>query len=190
MRLSDSNLKSYIAQNYPGAAYVCAKTYYHRPYLLQKNFGGLNDCTLTSITYCISKHYPNKKNIDDIYTKIEIAAKKYFYNDKIGTIPLFINSIIGYAFNLTASGKMVKNVGFTAKKIIDKVEHQPVILSMFNDGNNYYKNHTVTVIGYQKYYYKGKHIYFFEVRDNWNSTSSYVDYQKMSCISSINYLGY
>ena len=63
MRLSDSNLKSYIAQNYPGATYVCAKTYYHRPYLLQKNFGGLNDCTLTSITYCISKYYPNKKNI-------------------------------------------------------------------------------------------------------------------------------
>ena len=188
MRLSDSNLKSYIAQNYPGATYVCAKTYFHRPYLLQRNYGGLNDCTLTSITYCIYKKYKNKM-VNDIYNRVEAAAKKFFYNEKIGTIPFFINKIIGEAYNINSTGKMVKNVGFNAKKIVDVVEKQPVILSMFSDGNNYYKNHTVTVVGYQKYRYNGRDIYFLEVRDNWNTTASYVDYQKMSCVSSINYLG-
>lgn len=187
MRLYDKNLQHYISAIYPGAEYICAHTYHHRPYYLQKDFGGLNDCSLMSISYMIKVLYP-KKNINDIYNKTEAAAKKFFYNDKIGTIPFFINSIIGKAFNINSFGKMVKNVGFKPKDIIKAVPYQPVILSMYSDGNNYYKNHSVSVVGYRKYKWNGKDLYFFEVRDNWNSTASYVDYQKMSCISSINYV--
>lgn len=188
MRLYDKNLQNYISKNYPGAEYICAFTYFYKPYYLQKNFGGLNDCSLMSISYVIKTLYP-KKEINDIYEKTEAAAKKFFYNDKIGTIPFFINNIIGKAFNINSIGKMVKNIGFKPKDIINQVSKQPVILSMYSDGNNYYKNHSVCVVGYKKYKWNGKDLYFFEVRDNWNETSSYVDYQKMSPISSINYIG-
>ena len=189
MRLQATNLQNYINSKYPGAEYICARTMFYRPYYLQKDFGGLNDCTLMSISYAYKMAYPNK-DINAIYNKVEAAAKKFFYNDKIGTIPFFINNIISKAFNINSQGKLVKNVGFNPSTIIKALEKgKIVILSMFSDGNNYFKNHSVSVVGYKKYKHNGRYIYFFEVRDNWNSFSSYVDYQTMSCVSSINYLG-
>ena len=188
MRIYNKNLEEYINKNYPGATLVKSQTYYGKPYYLQKNYGGANDCTLMSISYTIKKLYSNYI-ISDIYNKVEAAAKCFLYKENIGTIPVFINSIIKKAYGLKAEGKLIKNVGFTAKTIIKKLEKSPVILSIFSDGNSYYKNHSITVVGYKQYNFNNKPIYLFEVRDNWNSDSSYVDYQKMCNISSINYIG-
>ena len=52
---------------------------------------------------------------------------------------------------------------------------------MLNDGRKYYKNHTVTVIGYKKY----KKAKILIVADNWHKEVCYIDYNKLSFISSL-----
>ena len=187
MRINNDNYDEYINSNYPRAIFIKEETYYDEPYYLQKNFGGLNDCTIMSISYMI-KQKNIMRLIDVIYETVEKAAKCYFYKENIGTIPVFINSIIKKAYNMKGKGGYFKNIGFNIKTILKNLPHSPVILSMYNDGNNYYKNHSVTIVGYKQYSYNNKDIYLLEIRDNWNKTASYVDYQKLSNISSINYL--
>lgn len=190
MRIYSRNIREYINKNYSGAKYISGKTIFFAPYELQKNYGGLNDCALVAISYAIKQKYP-RKNFSDIYERVEKTAKKFLYNEKIGTNTLFINKIIGKAYNINSTGRLIKGVGFKPADIIKQIQDEKkiVILSMFSDGNDYYKNHSVSVVGYRIYEHCGKKLYFFEVRDGWNSSSSFVDYQKMSCASSINYLG-
>ena len=64
----------------------------------------------------------------------------------------------------------------------------PIILSMQNDGKDFYKSHTVTVIGYAEFCDEFGHlIYMFQVHDNWFSSYSFLDYETMSILSQIVY---
>ena len=58
-----------------------------------------------------------------------------------------------------------------------------MVLSLWNDGRNYYKNHSVIIVGFNEF--KTKKI--LTVYDNWHETLSYIDYDKLSIISCINY---
>jgi hypothetical protein len=62
-------------------------------------------------------------------------------------------------------------------------------LNIHNDGRDYYKNHSVVVVGFVTYQIDGgKQIHMIAVYDNWTNSIGYVDYQKLSKISSVNYL--
>jgi len=56
-----------------------------------------------------------------------------------------------------------------------------MLLNMLNDGTGYYKGHTVLIIGYLEL----KNDFLLIVLDNWNKDISYIDYNKLSTISSI-----
>ena len=63
---------------------------------------------------------------------------------------------------------------------------------MFNDGRNYYKNHSIVILGYETFRLKAddgkiKNVDMLIIYDNWSKNIGYVDYDLVSEISCINY---
>lgn len=149
--------------------------------LLQKNYGQANDCTLTCLAFMFGEKY---------YGDIERIAKTYGYDgEKSGTNPLTIKAIMSKTMKIagvngTAKSAYGKGIGFTWNTIKTLINGKHyVILNLWDDGRNYYHDHSVTVVGYAEY---AKHK-FLLVYDNWSSGVSYIDFAKLSFISSINF---
>ena len=155
--------------------------------LLQDNYGKGNDCTLTSITTVI-KYFLPKENILDIYNEVEKIAKKHGYFGSYGTPSLMIScvyqkSLNKYSINKKIKSYYLKGIGFNFDQIKRDINnHNPVLLNLWKDGRNYYKNHTVLIVGYLE---KNNHK-ILAVYDNWNLGISYIDYDLLSTTSSIN----
>lgn len=149
--------------------------------LLQKNYGQANDCTLTCLAFIFGEKY---------YSDIERIAKTLGYDgEKSGTNPLVIKTLMQKIMHIanvkgTAMSAYGKCVGYnwkTIKRLINDKHY--VILNLLDDGRKYYHNHSVSIVGYAEY---EKHK-FLMIFDNWSSSVSYIDYDKLSMISSINY---
>ena len=185
-RIHNGNLGQYIHQNYHNPT---NKTRYlissFRP-ILQSQYGGANDCTLCSITAISAYKNRYKTSFEEIYNRVVSVANKFFYDpDNFGTFPLFIQSIINRVFNVKSSVKYIKNVGYSWKTITSLVGNNiPLVLSMNNDGRNYYINHSVIIVGYMEYTSNCKMLIVY---DNWDESVSYIDFNKLSKISCINY---
>ena len=157
--------------------------------LLQNNYGEANDCTLTSIT-CVIKWMKPSLDVNDIYNQVEATAKKFGYTGNRGTPSLVIKGIYqkiinAFGLNKKVHSRYLKDIGFGwnyIKKEID--EYQPVLLNLWTDGRHFYKNHSILIVGYLEVAEKR----FLAVYDNWYHDISYVDYDKLSVISSIDFL--
>ena len=80
----------------------------------------------------------------------------------------------------------IKGLDWTIKNVKYNIDRKtPVLLSIKNDGLNYYKNHTVVIDGYYDFIVNNTHVYMLQTRDNWTNKIVYVDYQKISLFSSI-----
>ena len=150
--------------------------------LLQKNYGKAQDCTLTSLACIFGEKY---------YYDIEGIALKYLYNgDKWGTNPLTVKAIMReFMKRWDVPGRphsaYVKGVGWTWAAVKRLVSGgSPLVLNLWDDGRGYYHDHSVTVIGAEEY----EHARFLLVLDNWTERVSLIDYQKLSIISSINWI--
>lgn len=192
-RLYATNLPTYVQETYGQVKDVKKQSISGIVPFLQRTFEGRSDCTLTSIL-TICKFYNLTINNLECYNFIKNIAKKYFYTDDFGTIPLFINKIIKPVFKqyniyYISKSKYLKNIGWNINHIIKYINSgNPIILSIYTDNRNYYKNHSVVCKGYINYITEdNKNHYFLEIFDNWNYTNSYIDYEKLSTISSINY---
>lgn len=185
------NIKDYIYENYNFYPQnnISQKYISNIIALLQNNYGEENDCTITSITAIIKYFKPNLQPIE-IYNVVEQIAKKYFYSGEKGTFPLWINNILQKSlntFNITqkAHSAYLKNICYNFNKIKNIINtNMPILLNMNNDGRDFYKNHTVLIIGY----YEINNVKMLAIYDNWYNQISYIDYNKLSIISSINYL--
>lgn len=166
--------------------------------LVQSDYGKSEDCTLTSITSLIDYYTKHKYEVQEIYDAVEKIALKYGYNgDTYGTINITIKKILGEAYKKfglkqTAKEKLFKNLGYTYDFIKSRlIMSMPMILSMWNDGRSYYKNHSVTVVGYRIFQLEkdGKSIKCptLMIYDNWAKTTSYLDFTQLGVISSIVY---
>lgn len=149
--------------------------------LLQKNYGEDNDCTLTSLAAIFGEEH---------YDLIEAIAKKHGYDGKkSGTNPLKVKAIMQEVMDsLGIKGKCYsrygKGVAFNWYSIGNLLKHgHHVVLNMYSDGRDYYRNHSVLIVGLARH---GTHK-LLAVHDNWNDGISYVDYDKMCLISSINW---
>lgn len=197
-RISQSFLLPYVKTQYNCANPFIAesKMITNFPSLLQKNFGAPQDCTLVSITSIVDYFENLKLDPEDIYEYVEKVAKGFCYNgNSWGTIPIFICTIFNKVckhFGLQKKCKhgYMKNVGFNISTIKQNIYNKnPLILNIHNDGRDYYKNHSVVVVGFVTYQIDGgKQIHMIAVYDNWTNSIGYVDYQKLSKISSVNYL--
>lgn len=148
--------------------------------LIQADFDGKNDCTLTCLTFLFGVKY---------HEDIVSVSKTLGYDGKNGTNPLVIKTLMQRVMRLanvkgTAKSAYGKGIGYTwnTLKTLINGKHY-VILNLLDDGRNYYHDHSVTVVGYAEY---AKHK-FLLVYDNWSSGVSYIDFAKLSFISSINF---
>ena len=192
--LNPSNIYEYIENHYGKIVSYSQQTIPNISSLSQKVYEGEMDCTLTSLT-TICKFYNPQINTTACYNNIKLIAQQYLYTDNKGTNPFFINKIANkifafYQIPLSSKAKYLKGIKWNISFIKNCINNnQPLILSMKNDGHNYYKNHSVVCKGYIDFITNNnnKHHYLLEVYDNWHKTSSFIDYEKLSKISSINY---
>lgn len=149
--------------------------------LLQKNYGEDYDCTLTSLAAMFGEEH---------YALIESIAKKHGYDGKKkGTNPLTVKAIMqDVLYSIGKKGKCYSRYGkgvafnwYTIGILLERGHH--VVLNIYKDGRGYYKNHSVLIVGIA---FLGKHK-LLAVYDNWNDGISYVDYDKLGVISSINW---
>jgi len=192
-KLTSNNVKKYVEDTYGSTAIQTADVYMQdfTP-LLQCDFGGDNDCTLTCITAIIKHITKGKHKATSIYEYVEKIAKKHLYHHKIGTNYFVIKSIFDKALEKYCSKKSkvghIKNKGYNLKTIVTQINKKnPVILSLHSDGNGYYGKHSVVVIGYRTYSVNNKDKTLLKIYDNWSRQIAYLDYEKISTISSVNY---
>lgn len=199
-RLDIRNIEEYLIEKYlPGAEIrnIEASRINMRA-LVQKDYGKEKDCALTSITALIDYYTKHGYEVQEIYDKVEAIAKKYGYNgDTHGTPSLAIRKILDeaykeFGFVQSAKEKCFKNLGYTYKFIKSRLDMSiPLILSLWNDGRDFYKDHSVTVVGYRTYRLtkgdKKVDCPTLMVYDNWVKTTSYIDFTQLGIISSIIY---
>ena len=194
IRLKSTNINGYLTDDNSQTSISLTKqlTLPKFKALLQKDYGGDGDCTLTSITACIWYELP-EVDVQKIYDEVEKTAKIFFYNSKLGTMPIFVKNIydivrkkFGLSSNTTA--KYIKGVGFKYEDIVNVLDTgKPVIINIFRDGRNYYNDHTITIIGYAEYDVKGTKRHLLKVYDNWATIISYVDYDLLCLLTCINF---
>ena len=185
-RLASDSLNSYIQLNYRNPILLENKLIAGFKPFLQENYGGTNDCTLCSISAIASFKNDYQKPFERIYNKVANVASTYCFNsESFGIIPVFIKNIIDKSFHTKSKVRYLKNIGYTWSNLKTLLNHNiPVILSMNNDGRNYYINHSITIVGYLEYTNKCKMLMIY---DNWYDTISYIDFNKLSTISCVNY---
>lgn len=189
--ISKDNLEQYVIDTYGYNYHSFFKYGEHllnvKP-LIQDEYGEDNDCTLVSILTILNYKFGNL-DLNHWYSVIERIAKKYLYTGDNGTFPFFINSIMKkVAPEYSSHVRYLKNISFnfnTIKKQLD--QDNPIIISMMNDGRDFYKNHSVVVIGYNMYKIDNRYIRMLAIYDNWSREVRYIDYERLSMISSINY---
>lgn len=194
MRIDQKNLKDYLKKTYGGnPVRQHQKILDNFTPLLQKNYGGAGDCTLTSMTAIVNFLSKGKYQIQDIYNCVEKYALKYFYTGETGTPTITTRKIfeeVSKVYKLSKPiAKYGKELGYTFDIIKQQISYNnPLILSINDDGKNYYKNHSITVVGFEVWKVGNKEIKMIAIYDNWYSSISYVDYDKISYISTIHYL--
>ena len=193
MRITKWNLENYLSQTYGGTPRLTLNKQLDDFFpLLQKDYGEANDCTLTSITAIIYYLSEQKLDIQTVYNTVEKYAKKYGYKGDKGTPALTIRKIFQKslaAYNMpNAYGKFVKGVGYNFDTIKYEINKgNPLILSLNDDGQSYYKNHSVTVVGYVEASVNSKKTPMIIIYDNWYKGISYIDYNKLSLVSSVHF---
>ena len=197
-RLTEYNIKKYLLEKYPdcGESIISVnRKVINMEGFCQSDYGipKDSDCTLTSIMTCIYYYLKNQLNDVAIYNTVRKTANKYFFSSSFGTNPIIIKNIYDKslkAFNInykTKSGYL-KNIGYNLAAIKNSInKNNPVIISMFNDGRDYYKNHSIVIIGYETFKIKEKKVDMLIVYDNWGKSKSYIDYNTISIISCINF---
>ena len=180
-QLNNINIKQYTNNEQ-----FINKQLYDVPCLLQNDYGGLCDCTLTSITALI-KYIKPVEEIENIYNKVEQIAKKYCYKEERGVKTVIISLLLKevyrqFKINKKVKGCYLKGIGFDYEDIKREIDNNnPMLLNLWKDGRNYYHDHTVLIIGY---YYTSKYK-MIGIYDNWNKGISYIDYKKLNSICSI-----
>lgn len=151
--------------------------------LLQKNYGLKQDCTLTCLACIFGEGH---------YGAIERIAIRHGYNgETYGTHFWTIRAIMAEflrTWGMAGSARAAygKGLGWrwsTVKNLIAQ-RSAPVVLNLYRDGRDYYSTHSVTVVGVEEY----ERARFLLVYDNWSEGLSLVDYDKLSIISSINWV--
>ena len=193
MRITCWKVKEYLEKTYGSNFQLCSqKQLENFVPLLQKDYGEASDCTLTSMTAIIFYLSEQKTDIQTVYNYVEKTAKKYGYKGDRGTPAIMIRKIFQQSlshFNMPqAYAKYLKGIGFTFKNIqVEINKGNPLILSLNKDGQGYYENHSITIIGYELYKVKNKEVPMLIIYDNWYKVISYIDYNKMSRIATIHY---
>ena len=201
-RLNNLNIQKYVLSKDLDYDTIELKSAYTLPMtpFLQDHFGKKYDCSLISILTCLYYWLSKERTPEELYIEIEKNAENCFYDgNNFGTIPFFIKTIYqecvnNFKLDFKVHSHYMKGLGFNAGLIKDLIKSYniPIILSLSNDGRDYYTKHSLVVIGYKEFLLKGKGVKdkietVFCVYDHWSATLSYVDLDRVSLFSSICY---
>lgn len=173
VRLSDRNIKE-LYPNVGNLLHTIRRGNLRA--LLQNDYTGDNDCTVTAIACALSIPY----------NKVLPVATKYGFTYKKGTNPFKVHNIMQ---EIISNGYVTKSaygkgLGCTLKKLETILKTTPIVLNLWNDGRNYYKNHSVVIVGVDVY----AHGVFLRIYDGWHLETSLIDYKKLSAIMSIHWV--
>lgn len=184
--------------------------------LLQTDYRKRQNCSLTSITELILYLQSNTNesgtnpvqpaNDQEIFRTVLSCTNRLTYNEKgRGTNPFFIRPILkatlrrfGLAAKYSTHSRYLRSIpllGYRYKTIVRLLQaHRlPLLLNLFIDKRHYYHDHTVTCIGFCEYTFTaadGKRYTkrFLQIHDNWCTSVSLIDYDRIGVISSIVYI--
>ena len=208
-RITADNLAAYLRNAYPGCTdirCILSGEVQTEP-LLQKDFDDRQNCSLTSVTAItytrLHRMYGEKYALQGVYDTVKggTCFLSYHPNGR-GTNPFFIpliwrHAMKAYRLRGRIRSRYLKNIpliGYNYAAIRRSIDRQePVILNMAGDGRRFYKNHTVTCIGYEAYAFSlpGRQhgeARFLKVLDNWSRQISYIDFSRLSPVSSVNFI--
>lgn len=203
-RLTDKNIQNYILSsnlNYSDISLKSVNKLAIQPFLQNDLRKNSENCSITSIATCVNYYCSRTCDINEIYAVTETIANNYFYDPaKFGTMPFFIKTIYDQDLKYfqkpkVIKSKYIKHLGFSFKTIKQQIDNKhPVILSLYTDNRNFYRSHTVVIIGYAQFNLFNSETTLFEkkkvknmllVYDNWSKEISYIDPDVLSPISSI-----
>lgn len=197
-RLNFDNIKDYLADTYGHQDSISMKRKMcDVTPLLQSEYGQKNDCSLVSITTIVNFLLNEEISTKEIYSKVEeIALKQHYNGETYGTLPWKIKKIFNQTLSnflplkhITTNHRVLKNIGYNWQFICDKIDaNKPLILSVTNDGRSFYRNHSVVIIGYEIFRMYDRDVRMLVVRDNWKKPYSYIDFEKLSVFSSVNFI--
>ncbi|MCR4909463.1 MAG: hypothetical protein K5985_11590 [Lachnospiraceae bacterium] len=140
------------------------------------------NCSLVAITRLLF-YYKEKQgltgikgDIFEIYREVEEIGKRYGYRDKRGTNPVKIDNITKEAFRrygYKAKCRGVYSWEFETEVKQEIDESRPVIMNL---ARGYYKDHTISVVGYSVWQAGNKKLPVIKVVDGWNGGYYYIDY--------------
>lgn len=154
--------------------------------LLQNDYGELKDCALTSITAC-TLYLTDTKNDQMVYLLTEKVAHLWGYSGtKWGTWSSTIKPIWEAVLDQCnkpskVAARYFKGLGYSLQTIQEQISKgNPVILSVSKISNTLYKNHTITIVGYE-----GEKLFVY---DNWSRILRQIYYKDISFNSSVNFV--
>ncbi|MCR5703495.1 MAG: hypothetical protein K6G85_02635 [Eubacterium sp.] len=171
---------SYVKDRYGGAySLEKEKELPLEPFSMREISTDKNNCVLTGITRIILYHLKRKVSVGAIYCQVKAIATQKGFSTKKG-LPFHkirgVLKLVAEAFGLQSC--RVKSVYLfrifhAVKKEIDA--GNPVLL---NISWGYYKNHTVTGIGYRIYKRNRRTCLFIVVYDGWTNQKMFLDVRR------------
>lgn len=154
--------------------------------LLQNDYGEEKDCSLTSITACTA-FLLHRSDINHIYSITEHTAHLWGYSGtEHGTFSVTIKPIWEQVFEACGQPKKVaarffKGIGYNLNTIQEQLtKGNPVVLSVVKINKTSYKNHTITIVGFED-----EKLFIY---DNWSKILRQINYKDISFNSSINFM--
>lgn len=172
------NLQDYMEKHYPHAQ-LLAQRQLVLPNFLQSEFiDGRNNCSLASITRVLEYHLG--WNRQDIYDEVMEIALTFGFRPDYGTFPTKIDDITKefyrrHGLKGTCRGIYMGNFYRPIQREIDR--GNPLVM---NVGWGYYKDHSLTVVGYALYRWRGMKIKMLAVLDGWSREVRYLDYTQLN----------
>ena len=195
-RIVKETVEEYLNKNYGAekVSLVKEKCLDMKP-LLQDDYGVDNCCSITSITSVLFNSGVAKSTspiAKDAFDKVHKNAKLFFFG-KRGTNPFLIKPIFDrtlkqYGARAHTGFGFVKGIGVRFNGIRKKIDAGiPLVFSLLWDGLGFYGDHTMLIVGYAVYSADGKQHRFLLLHDNWAKTVSYLDFDRLPPVCSINW---
>lgn len=194
-RIDDSNLDNYLAATYSKEYTLCTSKKIACKPIIQDRHSQLKDAMLVAITTVLNQKLKGIYSVNQLYSIIESAAKGCHVNEeKYGVTPRAIKMIVAKAakkltIEMSAISAFKKGIGFTVDDIFSQLRRNNlVILSISDDGREFYHYQPVVVVGYKVFAIEGTEVTLLEVLDGQDNVVSYIDYSLLSSKCSISYL--